>query len=143
MEIKVIKTNGGLFPFDDDDYKMLKRIKEGQPCKVTVKNTRNIYFHRKYFALINTAWEYLTERQERLYGTKEAFRKTLQIAAGYFEPLFDMQEGRFIKSPSSIAFDKMTEEEFEDLYDRVKDVLLQSVLTHITENELLTNIADF
>lgn len=143
MKVTMIKHNGGLFAYTDEDYEKLRRFKEGEAYEVSVKLKRNIAFHRKYFALINTAWEYLTETQERMYGNKENFRKTLQMTAGYFEPVFDIMEKRFLKSPSSISFDKMSQEEFEDLYERVKDVLMKYVLKNIPEEELLANIIDF
>lgn len=143
MKALVMKANGGLFPYSDDDSEKIKKLRSNVVYTISCTTKRNVHFHRKYFALINTAWEYLTEAQERKYGSKEAFRKTIQIAAGYYEPVFDLQEERFFKAPLSIAFDKMTEEEFEEMYNRVKDVLFIHVLKHVSEYEFLSNLNEF
>lgn len=135
--------NGALHPSFDEDYEKAKRFKEGQTYSITYTLARNLDFHRKFFALINTAWDYLTETQEKMYVSKEGFRKTVQMAAGYYEPIFDLQEARFYKAPLSIAFDKMTEEEFEELYERVKDVLFTNVLKNISPEEFMANLNNF
>ncbi|MBQ0074641.1 MAG: DUF1367 family protein [Prevotella sp.] len=138
-----IKRGGAFYPFDDETYDKFRKIKEGKAVELQFTQKRNIEFHRKYFALLNTAWAYLSEEQEKVYGSIEGFRKTLQIAAGYYEPVLDFQEGRFVKSPASIAFDKMSEEEFAELYEKAKDVLFTYVLTNVTLEEFLSNLNEF
>lgn len=143
MEGVFIKHAGAFYPLDDDTIDRFRRIKEGRGVVLSFKEQRNVRFLRKYFALINTAWAYLTETQEAFYGNKEAFRKTVQIAAGYYEPVFDLTNGDYLKSPKSIAFGKMTEQEFHELYEGVCSVLFRYVLKDITREEFDANLSDF
>lgn len=138
-----IKHAGAFRPFDDETYEKFKRIKEGKAVELQFTQKRSIQFHRRYFALLNTAWAYLTEDQEKLFGSIDGFRKTLSLNAGFYEPILDMKEQRFIRAPKSIAFDKMSEDEFEELYERTKDLLFQYILTNITEDEFMANLVDF
>lgn len=138
-----IKRGGAFYPSDDYTYDKFRKIKEGKAVTMEFKQQRNNSFHRKYFALLNTAWAYLTEEQEKVYGSLEGFRKTIQVAAGFYEPVFDLFEERFLRSPKSIAFDKMEEHEFEELYERVKDILFTQVLKDISIDEFMANLNEF
>ena len=127
-----MNTAQGLKPMYDEDYDEKKRLKIGQVYKARIVVPRNIDLHRKYFSMISCAWDLLTERQREFFGTKESFRKTLQVAAGYCERVFHLRLREWVEVPKSIAFDKMSGDEFEDLYRGVRDVLLRVFLKHIT-----------
>ena len=136
MEIFLLNTAQGLRPMYDDDYDEKKKLRIGQAYKAKITVPRNPAFHRKYFALINCAWELLTERQREFFGTKDGFRKTVQVAAGYCERVFNLKQRSWLEVPKSIAFDKMKGDEFEALYNGVRDILLRVFLKHITEQQL-------
>ena len=65
-------------------------------------------------------------------STKESFRKTVQVAAGHCERVFNLELRTWVEVPKSIAFDKMKGDEFEALYKGVRDVLFKVFLKHIT-----------
>lgn len=132
MELLLMNTAQGLKPMYDEDYEEKKKLKIGQLYKAKVTVPRNIQFHRKYFAMISCAWDLLTERQREFFGTKESFRKTLQVAAGHCERVFNLELRAWVEVPKSIAFDKMSGDEFEELYRDVREVLLTVFLKHIT-----------
>jgi hypothetical protein len=48
-----------------------------------------------------------------------------------------------LRIPTSIAFDKMDDAEFSNLYERVKDVLFAEFLTNISEKEFTNNLSSF
>lgn len=132
MELLLKNTSHGLLPMYDEDYEEKKRLKIGTTYRAKVTVPRNYQFHRKYFSMISCAWDLLTERQREFFGTKESFRKTLQVAAGHCERVFNLELRTWVEVPKSIAFDKMSGDEFEDLYRGVRDVLLRVFLKHIT-----------
>ena len=72
--------NQQLVPDDDIGRSYLKKIKAGDSILVTLKKPRNIKFHRKYFALLNLAFE----NQDR-YEHFEALRKEVIMRAGFWE----------------------------------------------------------
>jgi hypothetical protein len=144
MELNLLNTAGGLVPCDDNDYEEKRKLKVGQIYKATIKLNRNYRLHRKYFALINCAWAYQNERQTAFFkGSVEIFRKTMEMAAGHCERVYSIEHKEWRDIPKSIAFDKMDEAEFRDLYERVKDVLFATALRGVSEEEFLDALANF
>lgn len=144
MKINLYNAIDGLKPLYDDDYDNKRKLKIGHVYVADIKQLRNVKFHRKYFSLVNTAWEYLTERQTAFFsGNKDTFRKTIEIAAGYYEPVYSIARREWIQQARSIAFDKMSEDEFSELYERVKDVLFATFLKNVSQEEFLKNLINY
>lgn len=138
MKLFLLNTSEGLKPCYDEDYDNKKRLKLGETYQADIKLARNVDFHRKYFKLINLAWEYQDERMQKHFNdNKESFRKSVQIAAGRYEPIYNIHKKEWEQNATSIAFDKMDQLEFDEFYERVKDVLFQIFLTHIKEEEFM------
>ena len=144
MELLLYNTPSGLKPCYDEDYDEKKKLKIGETYKAKITLVRNAKFHRKYFALIKLAWEYQNERTVAHFRNDvELFRKTVEIAAGHCEPVFNIELKSWVDIPKTIAFDKMDEAEFQDLYERVKDVLFTIFLKNIDEEEFLHHFSNF
>lgn len=143
MKLMVINTPRGLVPLGDDDYEEKKKLKLGETYSVEVKVARNIDFHRKYFALISYAWEFLSESEVESFKTKENFRKYLEISAGHCDVLFHPRLQEFVEVPKSISFSKMDDTEFSDLYGRVKDSIFFIIGDRVTEDEFERILIDF
>ena len=146
MEIFVVRQGNMLVPASDEDAEKLGKLRhDGRTAyKAEIRVSRNYRFHKKFFALINCAWELLNERQTHFFRTVDAFRKTVTVAAGFYEPFFFMDSMEWQKSPKSIAFDKMEEKEFEELYERVKDVLYTTFLNgRISEEDFDKYLSQF
>lgn len=136
MKINLVVTDIGLIPATDDDKEQLKAVKRGTVVEAKITEYRNYKFLRKYFALINCAWEFLTEEQQKFfYGNKDSFRKTVEVSAGHCEPVYNRTRNEWQDVPKSIAFDKLTESEFSQLYERVKDVLYELFLMSVNKEE--------
>lgn len=144
MDLLLLNTSQGLKPMYDDDYENKKKLKLGQVYKAKITLARNYELHKKYFALINCAWAYQNERAvEHFKNDVENFRKTVEIAAGHCETVYNVRLRDWTDTPKSIAFDKMDEFEFRELYDRVKDVLFSIFLRHISEDDFYNNLSNF
>lgn len=144
MKIKLLNTDGGLKPMYDEDYEEKKKLKRGQVYIASISIFRNVSFHRKYFSLLGCAWEYLTEDQQEFYhNNREYFRKSLEVSAGYCDVIYNHKLKTFVDIPKSIAFDKMDESEFQDLYRDVKYVINNIILTHISEEEFESGLANY
>ena len=93
MKIKLLNTVQGLKPLYDEDFDEKKKLKIGGIYEADVKKARNLQFHKKFFALINCAWEYQNEKVvEFFHHSKDAFRKTVVIAAGWYEPVYSIDK---------------------------------------------------
>ena len=143
MKLLVINTPRGLVPLGDDDYEQKRKLKLGETYSVEVKVVRNVDFHRKYFALIAYAWEFLNERETERFKNKENFRKYIEIAAGHCDVIFHPRLQEFVEIPKSIAFAKMDNTAFSDLYGRVKDVIFSIIGDRVTQEEFERLLIDF
>lgn len=144
MKLKLLNTTAGLKPLYDEDYDEKKKLKLGEIYEVTIKQPRNLAFHRKYFALINLAWEYQPEKVvEHFHHNQELFRKTVEVAAGWCDVMYSINRKEWVEIPKSIAFDKMDNDEFTLLYDRVKDILYAYFLKDVSTEEFEKHLIQF
>lgn len=134
----------GLKPCYDEDYDEKKKLKVGQVYSCEIRMMRNYRFHKKYHSLINTAWAFQSEEREAFFHKDvNSFRKTVEIAAGNCERVYNVSRKEWMDIPKSIAFDKMDETEFQSLYERVKDVLFTVFLTHISEEDFMKHLNNY
>ena len=78
MKLNLVNTpRGFLVPESDADYDGKARLRIGETYTAEIKLVRNPEFHRLYFQMLRTAWEFLPEavRSEKFHGNQEAFRK--------------------------------------------------------------------
>ena len=144
MEILLLNTSHGLIPIYDDDFDKKKQLKVGESYKCKITKARNIQFHKLYFALINCSWQYLNEATQSHYkNSVEQYRKSVEVTAGHCDTVFNITLKSWVDIPKSIAFDKMDELEFKDLYERVKDVIFLVFLKNITMEEFENNLVNF
>ena len=143
MKLLVVNTLRGLVPLGDDDYEEKKKLKLGQTYSVEVKVARNVDFHRKYFALISYAWEFLNEQETERFRTKENFRKYVEVAAGHCDVIFHPRLQEYVEIPKSISFGKMDNAEFSDLYQRVKDVIFSIIGNRVSQDQFERLLLDF
>lgn len=144
MEILLLNTTLGLIPIGDESYDNRKKLKLNVVYKIDIKEKRNYLFHKKYFALINTAWEFQSEEKQKLYNNSvTAFRKTIEIASGHFEPIWNIKANEWQQAPKSICFDKMDEFDFQELYKEVKNIIFTYFLNGIDEKEFNSILEQF
>jgi hypothetical protein len=144
MKILLNNTLHGLIPVYDKDFDEKKKLKIGAIYECSIKEQRNYKFHKKYFALINLAWEYQNETTQNHFNNNiESFRKTVEISAGHFERVFSLTLKDWVDCPKSISFDKMDNISFSQLYESVFQVLLSVFLKNITQEEFEKNLIFF
>ena len=143
MKLLVINTPRGLVPMGDDDYEEKKKLKLGQTYSVEIKVARNLDFHRKYFALVAYAWEFLNEQETAKFKSKENFRKYLEMAAGHCDIIYHPRLQEFVEVPKSISFGSMDNTAFSELYERVKDVIFSIIGDRVTREEFERLLIDF
>lgn len=140
-DIYMIKTpNGSLAPADGFSAEYLLKQKVGQGFRVKVTRIRNIKFHRKFFALLNYAFDAWKPEDKKYKGENvqknfEQFRWDITILAGYYETSVRL-DGTVRIRAKSISFANMDEDEFEQLYSAVIDVLLQRIFINQTRADV-------
>jgi hypothetical protein len=134
------KLYNSFAPNDLETAEAMEKIKPNAVVKAEITQPRNLAFHRKFFALIDVAFEAwdcpVTEyKGQAIAKNRDRFRKDLTILAGFGYPVCNVK-GDVRYEATSISFARMDEIEFEALYSRVVDVILTRVLTHYTRADL-------
>ena len=148
--VNKVKTATGyaLMPAHESDLEAIKKLPVGQPLRVKITKMRNVQFHRKIMALITLLfdyWEpddsnipaYLSVRGIEPQKNWDRFRKDLIIAAGFYDATFRLN-GDVRVEAKSMAFDRLTEEEAEELFNKIIDIGLNMVSKNYTEEQLRT-----
>lgn len=118
MKVFLVKQgNGSFLPSHNSDYDSLKKIKVGAIVSCEIKQPRNIGFHKKFFALINLVFE-----NQEFYDNIDYLRKELTKKAGYYDT-YTNHKGTLCFEAKSISFSSMSQEDFEDLYQRFLDAV--------------------
>lgn len=143
MKIRVINTVSGLIPIDEESYDEKKKLKQGEIYTVGIKLARNYKLLKKAFSLLNTAWEYLPEKQVNGFRTKENFRRYLTVAAGYCDVFYSPKLKQFVEFPREWNFSSMEESEFQDLYEGIKRVIFSIIGRYVSEDEFMNNLIDY
>ncbi len=144
MKLLLLNTKQGLKPMYDEDYDEKKKLKIDEVYEAEIRLPRNLRFHRKYFALLRCAWEYINERQQSFFKDDlEVFRKSLEVTSGWCEPCYNLSMQTWLHTPKSISFEKMKEDEFNILYNKVRDILFSAIIPNITKEEFDKNLKNF
>lgn len=140
-ELVLTKAPGGaLIPADPQAVDFISKLKLGQGVTAAIKRHRNPAFHRKFFALLNLAYE-TWEPVEATYKGQvvgknfDQFRRDVTILSGHYEMAVNLK-GETRLTAKSISFANMDEAEFSDLYNAACNVILQRILTTYTRDDL-------
>ena len=143
MKLHLLNTIDGLRPCTDPDYDQKKRLKIGSVYEADIREVRNYQFLRKYFALIRCAYAFLTPSQQEFIKSTDGLRKTVQIAAGYYEKRYSIERKEWVEDSISISFENMEESEFSELYEAVKLVLFSTFLKDVDEATFMRELVNF
>ena len=100
-----------------------------------VTQVRNYEFHKKMFALFQYAFDIRNPCEELAAKSFDRFRKDLTILAGHYEQTVRLN-GEIRTEAKSLAFQRMDEEEFAELYGHIIDVVVKYVCREYTGESL-------
>lgn len=142
MKFNLTKTKTGLIPSTQDDWDKLSKVEYGESFSCKTVDQRNINFHRKFFSLINLAFDNLPEQYDQYFKTPDQLRYELTKRAGFYEEYTDLKGVKQYKA-KSIAFDTMSQSEFEQLYSAVIDVIMKWILPDLDKDILESELMNF
>lgn len=142
MEINLIRKLGGLYPCDDEDYEKLRKLPMDRAIKVTANVNRNYQFHKKFFKLINTAWEICGEDMQRKFTNVENFRKSVLILSGIVDNVYNPRTNEFLQQAKSLKFDKMDNIQFTEVYENVRETLFELFFSELCSKEEFYKLVD-
>lgn len=126
------KSRGMLIPATEECADWISTIPNGETLRGQMTRPRNASFHRKFFALLNVAYNNWPKPEiETPYGIavcdRDKFRNDVIVLAGYGEPVCNTR-GEWRMRAKSISFANMDEAEFARLYSATVNVLLAKFL---------------
>lgn len=117
----------------DDEANLLPKVAIGECIQARLYVRRNLAFHKKWFALVKYAFDVWTEHAppmtmlgHRAQPNFDVFRKNLTVLAGFYEPVYQL-DGTLRLEAKSIAWNRMEEPEFAQLYDKTIDAIIDNV----------------
>ena len=140
MKAIFTKRHSGIFPTDENGLKLITSMNNGELCKVEFIRKRNYENHKRFFKFIEVAFD-----NQDFYDNPEHLRKALQMIAGHYETLvIQNKEGEVNTQyiPKSIEFEKLDEEEFQELFKKCITAFIERYGNGLTEQQLL-RIIDF
>jgi hypothetical protein len=141
MEILLTKHQDGfLIPADDVEAEKLRHFARGEVIRAEVKLMRNSQFHRKFFAMLRIGFDAFSPAVTEYRGFTveknfDQFRDDVIVAAGFYTITTSLH-GKVRVKAKSIRFGRMKQESFEEVYSAVANVLLGTVLTRYTRQDL-------
>lgn len=134
MKCAFAKAQGGMMvPADPAAEEFVRSIKAGAGMVVEVKKARNIRFHRKFFSLLQLAFDVWEPHGERTWNGMavrkdfERFREDITILAGHYDVSYGL-DGNVKLAAKSISFGNCDDLEFERVYNGVLDVVWEKIL---------------
>ena len=109
------RTSHGLQPVDETGEAVLRKIGRTEIVRVEIRRPRNVAFHRKYWALVTIVWSNVDQTN---YPTPDDLHAALKIAAG-IRARISLPDGTVGFIPGSIAFHRMSEDDFSAFFDGV------------------------
>lgn len=136
MEIFLVKGDDNRFTVAyDTDYEKIYKLKTGKVLKCKITQPRNLRLHNKFMALVRMVYN----NQEH-YNNFDHLRKDLIKSAGFYEERVSF-DGELTQEAKSISFTGMEEHEFQDLYSKVIDVIVQYF--NFDKEDILINVQQY
>lgn len=128
------KYLGALKPVDELAAEAVRKIGGDEVVTVTIKRTRNVRFHRKFFALMNLVFQ----NQEH-YPSLDIMLAAFKVAAGHCFPVI-AKGGQTVMVPKSISFSKMDESAFEEFWSASVSIVITRFLPGVKREDLEAEI---
>lgn len=126
----------GFVPTDEAGEAFAKSVKLGECVSVDMKRPRNLAHHRKFFGML----QIIFNNQER-YATLDHLLTAFKFAIKHTE-IIRTKRGD-IEVPKSISFAAMSQDEFNELYQRAVDFVLTEVVPGLGVEELERELMEF
>lgn len=138
----VIQLAGSL----PDDHEALLKLPTQRDFKIEVTLSRNLKFHKKYFALMRAGYDYMDDGRRAELGiwNPETLRLRVQMDLGLFDLWIaphdlpgGIEAGTPLLKPQSISFASMDETAFDRMYRGAIGVLIGKYTTNQTEASMM------
>ena len=129
-EIHLMKLFGTLAPADEHAEEIIHGMKHGQVVKLKYSFPRNYENHKRFFAFVKTTFDIQDH-----FSNITHYRKWLIMKSGHYITII-APNGYTIFDADSIAFEKMDESQFRQVFSDCIDVFVGTWGDRISRDEL-------
>ena len=126
-----------LVPEDRISEELLGELSANAVLRCEITQPRNLKHHRKYWALVHKLFPHQTA-----YATREDLHDALKIGVGLFRMIRDPRTGKDVPRADSIAFDKLDQKGFEEVYARIEELVCSRIVPHLRKADLRAEVMD-
>jgi hypothetical protein len=130
LEVLLLREGSKLVAADPISYDAIQSIRAKERVTASIRRSRNPRHHAKLFALLQVVFE-----NQKQCPTVHDLLNALKLATGLFETGMTIDKVPYVV-PQSIAFASMTQDRFEQWYDRAVEVILTKILPAANRKEL-------
>jgi hypothetical protein len=123
MDLTLIRTLHGVSAGDDFAKDYLRRWPIGEARRANVRRPRALKSLRRYWALVNLVYQ-----NSEQFKSTDSVHAFLKIKAGHCTPIVAKSSGEVFLIPDSISFDTLDEQAFNDVWNRVVQVVSEDIL---------------
>ena len=136
------KTSQLYTPFYESCLDLSKTLSVGQQVagNVSGKSSRNVEFHKKYFAVVRLVYHNLPDRLAAAYPAVDNLHEAIKWECGIFKTVQHLN-GEITQEVGSISFDKMTPGEFAEFFHKAVEVAMSVI--GIDRDAVMREIAGF
>lgn len=113
MKLYLAKTGLKLVAADDDAEIVIQRLGDGEVAEFRIVRPRSLQWHRMYFGICSTIAKNQDPQRD-----EDSIDCELRIRSGHFYEM--MVDGHRVRWPKRIAFEKLTADEWADLWPRLE-----------------------
>lgn len=134
-EVLLVKNLNRLEAADPISAESLEAIPHGTCISATLRRSRNVKHHRKFFAMLNAVYE-----SQNRYPTVSHLLAVIKIMTGHYD-VFPVRgkETFFVKS---INFNSMDQAEFESFYNHAVDIIVKEIIPGLDKKDLENRVME-
>lgn len=132
MKVALARTLGGWTPADDEAIRASRRWEPGEIAVVDLKKPRIYKSLKRYHKLTSVVFENSSQ-----FKSKRQVEDFLKLRCGHCTQIVSKSTGLIYELPDSVDYDNVdSEEEFQEIWQRMKDVVCQEILPGVTDAQL-------
>jgi len=139
--IELVYKGGGFLPANERAEELTETLKVGEVLTFSECTARDLGFHRCYFSLLNTIYDYLPVKFQKSVERRD-FYKFVKHLRGDFEVLYEFRDGTKMVEYHSIALGRMSQKRFEEFVRDQLPWIYENVLGQFFQDELYASIIE-
>jgi hypothetical protein len=129
------RTVAGLTADDEAARDVMRKVKIGDVVRVDVQRPRSHKNLRRWWALMN-----LIAQNSEDIKSPEAAHDLVKILAGHCTHIVSKSTGEVYQIADSIAFGRLSEDEFQDVWQRAVKAVAEHILPGVTDADIEAEI---